>query len=103
MVRELLGRRILITGASSGIGRCLAEQSAQAGAHLALVARSADKLEDLAQLLTTRGATAIAVPADITSPAERQRLLDTAVSRLGGLDVLINNAGIASWAHFADS
>jgi len=103
MVRELLGRRILITGASSGIGRCLAEQAAQAGAHLALVARSADKLEDLAHLLTTRGATAIAVPADITSAEERQRLLDTAVSRLGGLDALINNAGIASWAHFADS
>jgi short-subunit dehydrogenase len=102
MRRDLHGRRILITGASSGIGRCLAEQLASAGARLILAARSADRLAELAGTLTAAGAEAIAVPADVTREEDRQRLLDTAGQRLGGLDVLINNAGVASWAHFAD-
>jgi short-subunit dehydrogenase len=103
MVRDLTGRRILVTGASSGIGLCLAEQAAVAGARVLLTARSADRLEELAASLTSRGATALAVPGDLTSDDHRQQLLDTAQSRWGGLDVLINNAGIASWGHFADS
>jgi short-subunit dehydrogenase len=94
---------MLITGASSGIGRCLAEDAAKRGALLALVARSADKLEELARSLTARGATAIAVPGDITSAEDRQRVLRTVVSCFGGLDVLINNAGVAGWGHFASS
>jgi short-subunit dehydrogenase len=101
MKRNLRGLRILITGASSGIGRCLAEQSAARGAQVALAARSADKLHGLADELAGRGARAIAVPADITSEADRSRLLETVVERFGGLDVLVNNAGVASWGHFA--
>jgi short-subunit dehydrogenase len=103
MKRQLQDRRILITGASGGIGACLAEQAAAAGGRLVLAARSADRLEELAGRLASRGADVLAVPADVTVPADRQRLLDRAVERLGGLDVLINNAGVASWAHFADS
>ena len=103
MVRDLVCKRMLITGASSGIGRCLAEDAAKRGALLALVARSADKLEELARSLTARGATAIAVPGDITSAEDRQRVLRTVVSCFGGLDVLINNAGVAGWGHFASS
>ena len=103
MGRDLYGRRLLITGASGGIGRCLAEQSAAAGARLVLAARSADKLDELARTLTARGADVVAVPADVTSEVDRRRLVDTAVERFDGLDVLINNAGVASWGHFADS
>jgi short-subunit dehydrogenase len=103
MTRELHGRRLLITGASSGIGRCLAVQAAQAGARVAVAARSADKLDDLVRALTGQGADALAITADVTSGADRQRLLDTVVERWGGLDVLVNNAGVGSWAHFADS
>src|SRR5262249_30015323 len=103
MGRDLCGRRLLITGASGGIGRCLAEQSAAAGARLVLAARSADKLDELARTLTARGADVVAVPADVTSEGDRRRLVDTAVERFDGLDVLINNAGVASWGHFADS
>ncbi len=103
MKRELRGSRILVTGASSGIGRSVAEQAAAAGAHVALTARSADKLQALAQTLKQRNAIAVAIPADITLDADRQRLVQTVVSELGGLDVLINNAGIASFGHFADS
>ena len=110
MTRELNGRRILITGASSGIGKALAEQLAPLGARLILAARSEDKLRALAaQLPSPSGKGAggegahLVVPTDITTEADRQRVLEQAVEKFGGLDVLINNAGLASWAHFADS
>ena len=113
MTRELQGRRILITGASSGIGKALAQQLAPLGAKLVLTARSEDKLKALADSLPPAppspsgrgvgGEGPLVVPADITKEADRQRLFDRAVEEFGGLDVLINNAGIASWAHFADS
>lgn len=103
MHRELRGARILITGASSGIGRCLAEQAARAGARLALTARSADKLRDLAGSLTALGTEALAVPGDITNAADRRNIVTTAVEHFDGLDVLINNAGVGSWCHFAES
>jgi short-subunit dehydrogenase len=101
MTRDLNGQRILITGASSGIGRAIAEQAAQAGARVALVSRSADKLNELAAQLAPRSETLV-IPADVTSETERRRLLDKAVERWGGLDVLINNAGVGSFGHFAD-
>jgi short-subunit dehydrogenase len=103
MKREIRGRRFLITGASGGIGRSLAEQAAQEGARLALVARTPERLEELATTLRSRGAEAHAIPADITSEADRERLLETAREKLGGLDVLVNNAGLAAWGHFASS
>ncbi len=100
MNRNLQNRRILITGASSGIGRILAEQLAQQGARLALASRSEDKLQEVASHL---GGDVLIVPTDVTSSDDRQRLLDRVAERFGGLDVLINNAGVASWAHFSDS
>lgn len=110
MTRDLTGRRILITGASSGIGKALAQQLAPLGAKLILAARSEDKLKAVAASLPSpsgggvggEGA-ALVVPTDITREADRQNLLQRAIEHFGGLDVLINNAGIASWAHFADS
>jgi short-subunit dehydrogenase len=103
MVRDLTRRRFLITGASSGIGRSLAEQAAQRGGRLIVAARSTAKLEDLAQTLRKGGAEVVPVTADIAIEADRQRLIQTAIDRLGGLDVLVNNAGIASFGHFANS
>jgi short-subunit dehydrogenase len=100
MHRDLHGRRILITGASSGIGRALALQLAQAGAKLALAARSEDKLAETVDRL---GGDALAIRADVTSDADRRSLLEQIQERWGGLDILINNAGVASWSHFADS
>src|SRR6266545_4827008 len=103
MKRELRGRRVLVTGASSGIGKALAEQLAQHGARLVLVARSQEKLAALADRLAAANGEAVPLVADLASDADRQRVIDEAVRRLGGLDVLINNAGIGSFAHFADS
>jgi short-subunit dehydrogenase len=107
MTRDLHGRRILITGASSGIGKAMAQLLAPLGAKLILAARSEDKLNELADALTSRERERpeppLVVPADITKDDDRQRLLDRTVEHFGGLDVLVNNAGLASWAHFTDS
>jgi short-subunit dehydrogenase len=103
MRRNLQGRRVLITGASGGIGRALALRLGQAGARLALSGRSAERLEQTAEEVKKGGTEVHCIAADITLEGDRRRLLDQAAERLGGLDVLVNNAGIASWAHFANS
>src|SRR5262245_22218496 len=103
MRRNLQGRRVLITGASGGIGRALALRLGQAGARLALSGRSAQRLQETADEVKQGGTEAHCIAADITLEEDRRRLLDQAAERLGGLDVLVNNAGIASWAHFANS
>jgi short-subunit dehydrogenase len=103
MYRDLRGLRILITGASSGIGRCLAELAAPRGAQVAIAARSAEPLNQLAHELNERGGKVLALPADITSEADREHLLETVSGRFGGLDVLVNNAGVASFGHFDTS
>jgi short-subunit dehydrogenase len=100
MRRSLQGLRILITGASGGIGASVAEQAVRQGARVVLAARSADRLEARVAALSGLPGEALAVPVDITAPADRQRLLDTCVECLGGLDVLINNAGVGSFGHF---
>jgi short-subunit dehydrogenase len=101
MVRDLRGLRLLITGASSGIGKSFAEQAASEGARVALVARSVDPLNAVVAELARDGKEALAIAADVTQPGERQRVIDTVVNRYGGLDVLFNNAGVGSWGHFA--
>jgi short-subunit dehydrogenase len=103
MVRDLHSRRILITGSSGGIGEALAEGAARQGARLVLAARSADRLRAVADRLSAGGAEVLAVPADVTSDADRRRLIQAAVDHFGGLDVLVNNAGVGSFGHFAES
>lgn len=100
MGRTIQGARLLITGASSGIGRALAEKAVTGGARVALVSRSADKLAELERSLP-RGADVLPIVADITKEEDRARLLKTAAERFDGLDVLINNAGVASFGHFS--
>lgn len=100
MGRELKGRRIVVTGASSGIGRALAIQLSQKQARIVLAARTEDKLKSLARELPGES---LVVPTDITNENQRRNLFDRVTAEWGGFDVLINNAGVASWAHFADS
>jgi short-subunit dehydrogenase len=101
MQRDLTGKRTILTGASGGIGRSLAAELVKAGARVALSARSADALNLLAGELP--GGQVVVVPTDITKHEERQQLVDRAVQEFGGLDLLINNAGVGSWGHFATS
>ncbi|HEY8503175.1 MAG TPA: SDR family NAD(P)-dependent oxidoreductase [Gemmataceae bacterium] len=101
MGRRLSGKRVLVTGASSGIGRALAEKLARRGAAVVAAARSAEKLEELARGAAGAPGEVAAVPADVTLPEDRARLLDAARQRFGGLDVLINNAGVSGSGHFA--
>src|SRR5216683_567228 len=103
MDRDLHGLRMIITGASSGIGRCLAEQAAQQRSRLILAARSTAILAELADTLKCKGAEVIPVTTDVTKEADRHQLLQIAQEQFGGLDVLINNAGVASFGHFATS
>ena len=94
------GRRIILTGASEGIGRALALQLAMRGARLALAARDRERLESLALECRARGAEAHAVPTDVTSQHDCESLVDETVKAFGGIDVLIHNAGITMWSRF---
>jgi short-subunit dehydrogenase len=87
---ELRGKRVLITGASRGIGEALARRFSAVGANVALVARSADAIEKLAADL---GGTAH--PADLADPAQVATLINHVEDEAGPVDVLVNNAGIA--------
>src|SRR5262249_13590643 len=103
MKRTLQGQRVLITGASSGIGRALAHEAAAAGMRGAITARSADKLNEIGAALRSAGHDIVAEPTDVTSPDDRRRLLDAVGKQFGGLDVLINNAGQGTQGLFVDS
>jgi short-subunit dehydrogenase len=103
MARDLTGKRAILTGASGGIGRALAAALAKAGVRMALASRSGAVLEKVAAELRGEGGDAVAVPTDVTIPEARARLVEEAVRQFGGLDLLINNAGIGSWGHFATS
>jgi short-subunit dehydrogenase len=100
--RRVAGSRILITGASQGIGRALAIEGARRGAKLIITARSPE-IETLAEELRRQGAEVEAVRGDVTVAEDRRRMLARAVERFGGLDILINNAGIGATGHFADA
>ncbi|QDU23823.1 SDR family NAD(P)-dependent oxidoreductase [Urbifossiella limnaea] len=103
MRRDVRGRVVLVTGASRGIGKRLAGKLARLGAKLALTARSADDLAKLAAELRAAGAEAETFPADLTSAADRQRLVDAVAARFGALDVLVNCAGVCSFGEFGTS
>jgi len=103
---ELTDRVAIVTGASEGIGRALAQLLVEEGARVALAARSKEKLEALAAELGAERA--LAVPTDVAQPAQVERLVARAVERFGGVDILVNNAGFGiyglaeeiNWEHF---
>ncbi|MFB5677683.1 SDR family NAD(P)-dependent oxidoreductase [Paenibacillus terreus] len=99
---EIRDKVVLITGASAGIGLATAHQFATAGAKLALVARSADVLNHLAEELKSQGRDAIALPADVSDPKQIQRVIEETVRHFGRLDVVINNVGQAVVGAIAD-
>jgi NADP-dependent 3-hydroxy acid dehydrogenase YdfG len=86
---SLEGRRVLVTGASSGIGAATARAVAAAGGHVALLARRAEPLQALAAELD-----GIAVPADVTDVAATRTAVDRAAAGLGGIEAIVNAAGV---------
>jgi short-subunit dehydrogenase len=93
-------QRIILTGASEGIGRALALALAARGARLALAARDRSRLETLAQECRGRGGDARALPTDVTNNQDCEWLVDETVKAFGGIDVLVHNAGITMWSRF---
>jgi NADP-dependent 3-hydroxy acid dehydrogenase YdfG len=91
---SLEGRKVLITGASSGIGEATASAMAAQGAAVALGARRKERLHELASKIESEGGTAVAIEADVADQDQAERLVETAHAELGGLDCLINNAGV---------
>jgi len=101
--RDLKGLRAVVTGASQGIGRALALEGARRGMTIVAQARSRDLLEQLVNESAGLPGRVIAEAGDVTSAEDRARLVRRCQTELGGLDMLVNNAGIGATGHFADS
>ncbi|MER6062283.1 SDR family oxidoreductase [Streptomyces sp. NPDC001792] len=92
--KPLDGRVAVITGASSGIGEASAEHLASLGAKVAVLARRAERLDDLVARIGKNGGTAVAIAVDVTDAAAVQAAADRVQAELGGADLLFNNAGV---------
>src|SRR5258708_11471041 len=111
---DITGQVVLVTGASSGIGRHFAEVLAAAGARVAAAARRADRLSELARDIESRGGTCLPLACDVTKQNSIREAIANAEDRLGPLSVLVNNAGVvvskplfdhteADWDHVVDT
>jgi short-subunit dehydrogenase len=99
---QLSGANVILTGGSKGLGPVIARALAARGARVALVARSKSELQSVGEELQRSGATAVAVPADVTRAPDRKRLLAQVERELGPPDVLVNNAGMQVILPFAE-
>src|SRR5260370_36365805 len=94
-VMDLKGKRVLVTGGSSGIGLALAQALLARGARVVIAGRRQAMLDEAAAGLRTSNASVGAVAGDVTDGADRQKILAFSVAELGGVDILANNAGRA--------
>ena len=101
-MHRLEGMRILVTGASSGVGLAAVERFARENAVLALVARGERALEEAAEVARRHGATAHVLPADVSDRAAATAVVQRAVKTLGGLDAVVSNAGAVAFGHFLE-
>lgn len=92
----------IVTGASAGIGAETARQLAAAGADVVLAARSEDRLEDLASELSTHDGERLVVPTNVRDESAVDALIDETVETFGGIDMLVNNAGLSRGSEVAD-
>ena len=91
---DLSGTVALVTGASSGIGEATASRLAQLGSAVAILARRADRLQQLAERIQGEGGRALVIEADVSSEEQARGAVEQAVTELGRLDTLVNNAGV---------
>jgi len=99
---EFTNQVILITGASSGIGKALACALAPQSPKLVLVARDSPRLQEVALVCERLGASALVIPTDVTDPQACAAMIQQAVSTFSRIDALVNNAGISMWATLDD-
>jgi NAD(P)-dependent dehydrogenase (short-subunit alcohol dehydrogenase family)/nitrite reductase/ring-hydroxylating ferredoxin subunit len=100
---DVVGKVVVVTGASSGNGKAIALLMAERGARLVLAARRTDLLEATALEVEDRGGDALAVPCDVTVREQVEALARTALARFGRIDVWVNNAGVIPWSLFEDT
>ena len=100
--QSLAGRTAVVTGASSGIGRAIAERLGMAGAHVVLSGRTESAMKESAARIEAGGGAATLVVGDVRDPGVVQGLIDTAVAETGHVDVVVNNAGIADFGTILD-
>ncbi len=100
---QLKNARVIVTGASSGIGRAIAVEFGRRGARLALASRDQSALEEAAAAIKTDGGSAVVIPTDVTVDGAVKEMADAAIRELGGIDILVNNAGIGMTAPIADA
>jgi NAD(P)-dependent dehydrogenase (short-subunit alcohol dehydrogenase family) len=91
---SLAGKTAIVTGGSRGLGEATVHRLAQAGANVVFTGRGADALQRVERDITATGATAVGVQADVGSLEDSQRVIDTAIKRFGGLDILVSNAAL---------
>lgn len=89
----LAGQIVIITGASSGIGAATARRLVRGGARVVIAARRAERLDTLARDLDPTGSRVLVVAGDVTSDADRRKLVEAALKKFGRIDALVNNAG----------
>jgi short-subunit dehydrogenase len=99
---SMQGKTVIITGASAGIGEELAVVLASRGANLVLAARGEEALARVKQRCEQAGGRAISVGTDVADPEACRRMVERAVEAFGGVDVLVNNAGVSMWARFEE-
>jgi short-subunit dehydrogenase len=100
---KLSGANVIVTGPSSGIGRAIAIEFARRGARVALASRTAQALEELANLIRTDGGHAVVIQTDVTAEGALQHLAEETIKQLGGIDIIVNNAGVGFHGSIADS
>jgi short-subunit dehydrogenase len=103
MTGKLAGKTVLITGASSGIGRASALALAQEEANLVLTARRLDRLQEIAAAAQQTGCRAVCIVGDATAEETAQRCVETALQTFGRLDILINNVGVGHYKNLVDT
>jgi NAD(P)-dependent dehydrogenase (short-subunit alcohol dehydrogenase family) len=101
MARRFEGRRVLVTGGSSGIGRATVLEFAAAGARVVAAARGLDRLAEVQR--EAAGDAVVTLPADVSSRAGSREMVGRAIELLGGLDILVNNAGVSYTEPFLDA
>ncbi len=102
MIRKVRGTNVVITGATSGIGRATALEFVKSGARVVVAGRREERLRELVGEIEAKGGEALAVRADVADQSQVENLIAKSIKRFGRIDTLVNNAGVGIAAKFAD-